>query len=66
MTEYRGGRVGCPECGDEYWDRSPGQRCGCGEPLIEFSERAEPVTPATRSDQTVAPTVCSVDIPDQQ
>ena len=31
-------RVGCPECGDEYWDRAPGSKCDCGARLIVFSE----------------------------
>lgn len=37
-ADYHGGRVGCPECGDEYWGRAPGDECSCGELLIEFSE----------------------------
>lgn len=31
-------RVGCRECGDEYWDRGIGDNCpNCGDPLVEIS-----------------------------
>ncbi len=33
-----GRRVGCGECGDEFWDRAAGDKCpSCGEALVEIS-----------------------------
>jgi len=34
-TPDDGGRIGCPECGDFYWDRAPGDTCpGCDGTLV--------------------------------
>lgn len=59
------GRVGCFECGDEYWDRAPGQRCDCGASLHEFTETGDSDTLAKSSGPRAVPYLCAVDIRNQ-
>ena len=36
--ETDGRRVGCPGCGDEFWDKAAGGECDCGGTLIAFTD----------------------------
>lgn len=58
MVDYQGGAVGCPSCGDTYWDHDPGDGCpDCGVRLVEI--KPDSGTPATGCDQSRLPELCN-------